>query len=222
MFKILGVTNRGFFSGRAPFLKQLEAIAAAGIDGIILREKDLDAGEYLDLAEAAREICARYGVPFIVHGFTASARGLGVRAIQLPWEQFKALVSGPGAGGLSPDGGETGGLSLGVSVHSPEDARFAAERGASWLVAGNVFESPCKPGLPGKGPGFLAAVCGAASGVSSIPVYGIGGVTVHTIAGLARTGAAGACLMSSLMESPDPAALLQGLRDSLPGEAAGG
>ncbi|MDR1059515.1 MAG: thiamine phosphate synthase [Treponema sp.] len=222
MFKILGVTNRGFFSGRASFLKQLEAIAAAGIDGVILREKDLDAGEYLDLAGAAREICLRYGVPLIIHGFIAAARSLGVSAVQLPWDRFRALVSGPGAADLPAGGGETAGLSLGVSVHSPEDARFASERGASWLVAGNVFESPCKPGLPGRGPEFLAAVCGAVSGVSPVPVCGIGGVTVHTIAGLARTGAAGACLMSSLMESPDPAALLKRLRDSLRGEAAGG
>jgi thiamine-phosphate pyrophosphorylase len=43
-------------------------------------------------------------------------------------------------------------------------------------------------------------------------VYGIGGITGNNIAAVAKTGAAGACLMSSLMQSPDPAALVKSLR----------
>jgi thiamine-phosphate pyrophosphorylase len=46
-------------------------------------------------------------------------------------------------------------------------------------------------------------------------VYGIGGITADNIAAVAKTGAAGACLMSSLMQAPEPAALAAGLRSRL-------
>jgi thiamine-phosphate pyrophosphorylase len=97
---------------------------------------------------------------------------------------------------------------VGVSVHSSEEARYAAEHGAAYLIAGHVFTTDCKKGLEGRGLEFLNDVCG----VVHIPVYGIGGITEHNIAAVAKTGAAGACLMSSLMQSPNPAALVEDLR----------
>ncbi|MEI3276573.1 MAG: hypothetical protein V8R57_02460 [Evtepia sp.] len=42
----------------------------------------------------------------------------------------------------------------------------------------------------------------------SLPVYAIGGITADRVPELQAAGAAGACLRSSLMLAPDPAAEL--------------
>jgi thiamine-phosphate pyrophosphorylase len=84
-----------------------------------------------------------------------------------------------------------------VSIHSLSEALSAAEGGASWLIAGNVFASACKPDAPARGLAFLAEVCRAAA---PLPVYAIGGITRGNIAQAQDAGAAGACLRSACME----------------------
>ena len=45
----------------------------------------------------------------------------------------------------------------------------------------------------------------------SIPIFAIGGITGDNIADVRNAGAAGACLMSSLMLCPDPERLIKEL-----------
>ena len=47
---IYAISNRTFFSGREEYLAQIERVAAAGPDGFILREKDLNPEIYKELA----------------------------------------------------------------------------------------------------------------------------------------------------------------------------
>ena len=69
--------------------------------------------------------------------------------------------------------GELDGFSqVGASVHSVEDALEAQAMGASYLVAGHIFPTSCKEGVPPRGLSFLKEVCQAVK----IPVYAIGGI----------------------------------------------
>ena len=53
-------------------------------------------------------------------------------------------------------------------------ADVAAEKlGADYLIAGHIFNTPCKQGTPGRGLDYLRRVCESVS----IPVFGIGGIT---------------------------------------------
>jgi thiamine-phosphate pyrophosphorylase len=205
MFKIIAVTNRRL-CGPEPgaFSARLEALAAAGIDALILREKDLPPPEYEALARKAAAVCARHGVPFIPHSFIETAQNLDCGKLHLSWELFQK--------GICP--ADSAGLALGVSVHSAEEARYAEDRGAARLIAGHVFPTDCKKGLEARGLDFLAKACASVR----IPVYGIGGITEENIALLPRTGAAGACFMSSLMKCADPANLIARLRERTAGD----
>ena len=194
MFEILAVTNRLLCAGgKDAFLRQIEKITACGVKALILREKDLALKDYTDLARDVMALCAAKNVRFIVHSYIEAALDLHCPFLHLPWSAFV----------LREKIGEKGSLSFGVSVHSLEEARLAIERGASWLIAGHIFQTKCKQGLDGRGLEFLAALCK----ISTIPVYGIGGINEDNIATIAKTGAAGACLMSSLMQSEDPSVL---------------
>jgi thiamine-phosphate pyrophosphorylase len=202
-FSIIAVTKR-LLCGTSPgaFLAQIEAVAAVGVTALILREKDLSPPDYEALSRQTAAVCARHGIPFIPHNFIESARTLNCGRLHLSWETFRLLAEGKNATGSLP------GIALGVSVHSVDEAKYAADRGAAWLIAGHVFPTDCKKGLEARGIEFLSGVCAAAA----IPVYGIGGITEGNIALVPGTGAAGVCLMSSLIESKDPAGLLERLR----------
>lgn len=201
MFEFLAITNRQICTtgpqGKTGFLAQVGKIAASGVKAVFLREKDLALNDYLDLARTVLGICEAKNVQFIVHSQPQAALELGC-ALHLPWNGFKENH-------LSS---EKNACSFGVSVHSTEEAAFAIAHGASWLIGGHIYTTQSKEGLKGRGPEFLAELCK----LSPLPVYGIGGITEQNIAAIAKTGAAGACLMSSLMQSPDPCALIAALR----------
>jgi thiamine-phosphate pyrophosphorylase len=182
---------------RGDFLSQLEAVAASGVWGLMLREKDLAEDEYTALARRAAEFCARHGTVLIVHGFSAAARTLG-GWLHLPFPAFLR----------SREAGEDfGGFSLGLSVHSPEEARCAAAQGAAYAVAGHIFQTGSKPGPP-RGLPFLARICTE----TPILVYAIGGISETNIGAVRKAGAAGVCLMSPFMEGGDPAAYVEKLK----------
>jgi thiamine-phosphate pyrophosphorylase len=208
VFGLIAVSNRLLCrEGPDGFIPRIEKIAASGIDALILREKDLVPGEYEALARDVSALCAGRCVRFIPHTFINAAFSTGSRCLHLPWDGFRSVLSDPAGGSVL----KKQGLSFGVSVHSVEEALKAQEQGASWVIAGHVFATDCKQGLDPRGPEFLAGVCRAVR----VPVYAIGGVSEHTISAAAKTGAAGACIMSSLMQSPDPAAVVAELRSRL-------
>ena len=89
MFELLCVTSRTLCRG--DFLGQMERVAAARPAGIILREKDLPPPEYKKLAVAVMDLCARHGVPCILHSFVGEALELGAPAIHLPLPALRSL-----------------------------------------------------------------------------------------------------------------------------------
>ena len=195
MSDILCVTNRKLC--REDFLTRMERIAACHPAGIILREKDMTAEEYEELAAAVMKLCARHGVKCILHSFSAVAISLRADAVHLPLHLLREL----------PREQKARFAILGASCHSVEDALEARELGCTYITAGHVFETDCKKGLPGRGLEFLRKVCAAVD----IPVYGIGGIAAGNIALVRSAGAGGACLMSSLMETEDVAGLMRAM-----------
>lgn len=178
-------------------MRRIETIAACHPAGIVLREKDLSPAEYMALAQRVMEICRNHGVNCILHSFADAALALQAEAIHLPLPVLRELP---------PEKRERFRF-RGASCHSVSQAREAEELGCTYITAGHVFETDCKKGLPGRGLPFLEQVCGAVS----VPVYAIGGISPENMAQVRRAGAAGACLMSSLMVSGDVAGLLRSM-----------
>ncbi len=124
MFEIVCVTARALCPG--DFLSQLERVAAAGVDKIILREKDMPEPAYKALAAQALALCRRYGVECAVHNFPQTAKELGAPALHLPLPRLRELT--PAERGEFP--------TLGASCHSLEDVREAVELGCSYGTQG--------------------------------------------------------------------------------------
>ena len=196
MFELVSVTHRGLCTDDLP--RRVGQLCRGGISRVILREKDLSEAEYEALA---RRVLAAGGDKVVLHHFPQVCQRLGVPRLHLSLKELEACPQ-------LRDRVEL----LGVSVHAPEEAVRAQALGADYVTAGHVFDTDCKKGLPGRGLDFLRAVCGSVD----IPVYAIGGIGPDSLADVARTGAAGACLMSGLMTCPNPAETVQELREKLP------
>ena len=185
---VVAVTNRSLCT--RPFLEQVERVCAFQPAALILREKDLDESAYEALAADVLAICNRHRVPCVLHSFLDVAKRLGVKQIQLPlWKLEEAAADA----NRPLDSFSR----IGASVHSVEDARRAGQLGASYLIAGHIFATGCKPGIPPRGLAFLREVCRAAS----VPVYAIGGISLdpEQIQSVLSCGAAGVCIMSGMM-----------------------
>lgn len=188
--RLICVTNRHLFDvedagGEPSFLARLERIAAAHSAAIVLREKDMEEGDYEALAREVQRICRRHQVPFIAHTYARVAAQLGADGLHLPLPLLRRLR----------ESGEALPAHLGTSCHSLEDVREAEQLGCSYLIAGHIYATSCKPGLPPRGLAFLREVTAA----TELPVYAIGGITPARLREVLAAGAAGGCAMSSLM-----------------------
>ena len=168
------------------------------LDAVILREKDLDPKEYLELAKTIKKVCENKGMKFIINTFIDVARELKVGSIQLPLDIFRN------------EHDETSYFDpIWVSVHSVEEAIEAEKLGADLIIYGNVFETACKPGAGPKGLKELERVCSSVD----IPVLGIGGINVENASSVVKAGARGVCIMSGLMDTDRPSDLISRIRD---------
>lgn len=191
---IIAVTDRR--NCPYPFFEQMIRIAEARPRMIILREKDLPEHDYLILAEKCMEICRGYDVPLCVNSFINVASELGITNIQLPMPLLRIHSSEL-----------TTFDCVGASVHSLREATEAAELGATRLIFGHIFQTRCKFGMEPRGLDTLTEICENVD----LPVFAIGGITADNASFAIEHGAAGICLMSSLMTSKDPASIISSI-----------
>lgn len=184
---VIAVSNRKLCT--RPFLEQIEIVCQYRPQALILREKDLSEKEYAILGEETVQICRKYSVPCIYHTFYEEAQRVGIKNIHLPLWKLREL---------SMSGRQEEFEQIGTSIHSVEEAQEAEKLGASYITAGHIFQTDCKPDLKPRGLEFLKKVCNSVS----VPVYAIGGIHLEKqqLAEIHGAGAKGACIMSALMK----------------------
>jgi thiamine-phosphate pyrophosphorylase len=201
-------------------LGKIEAAAAAGVDWIQLREKDLPGKDITALArEAMRRVTQppslacrtpRNLVPRILINdrldvaLAECAAGVHLGENSLPVKEAKRLIDAAIPGRSVADDFLTG-----VSCHSLAAAQAAASAGADYLFFGPVFTTPSKAAFgPPQGLDLLAKVCRSVS----IPVLAIGGVTLENAATCLASGAAGIAAIRLFQDSADLTQLVASLR----------
>lgn len=196
--RLYAVTDRAWV-GRQTLCQQVEAALQGGVTCVQLREKHLDRDAFLAEARQICALCRRYGVPFIVNDDLDVALACGADGIHVGQDDMPAAEVRRRAGRR---------LIVGVSAHTPEEARLAEAAGADYLGAGAVFGSATKTDASLLTPAGLQAVCAAVH----IPVVAIGGVNARNILQLQGSGAAGAAVVSGIFGAPDITAACRALR----------
>ena len=181
-FKKICVTNR-HLTDRSLYEQLKIVFAISKPDIVILREKDLSEDEYRELAYKVKLLCDLYSVRLIVNKYYKIARELGT-VVQLSIADYESNIE-------SLDG-----LKAWVSVHSLQEALRVSCAGANAIIAGHIYETDCKKGLPGRGINFLTSIIEKVD----VPVYAIGGIDEFNIEEVSSAGASGACQMSFYMK----------------------
>lgn len=91
---------------------------------------------------------------------------------------------------------------LGVSVHSPEEARGVGA-GADYLLVGTLFPSASHRGGAVGGLDLIRDVWE----VRRLPLLGIGGITPVRVPGVLDAGAYGVAVRGAIWDAPDPAGM---------------
>ncbi|WP_418792111.1 thiamine phosphate synthase [Phosphitispora sp. TUW77] len=198
--EIFIVTNRALTNGR-PLVSVCKEAIAAEVNAIILREKDLSPAELYALGTQISDICAGTKTKLIINSsvetaIACKADGIHLGKGSLPLKAVREMV---------PD------KIIGVSVHSTAEAVQAQTDGADYILAGHIFHTRSKHGLPGKGPDFIVSIKSAVT----LPVIAIGGINPKNANIVVRADADGIAVMSLAMEADDITGTIKALRESI-------
>lgn len=189
------ITNRKLVEPKK-FLPIIEEAAGGGVGTIILREKDLNYTELLELALKVKAITSQ--VSLIINGNIQIAREIKADGVQMGFKDFmEKKADFPGL--------------VGVSVHSLEEAQLAEQKGADYLLASHIFPTDCKKGLAPRGISWLKEVTSR----TKVPVVALGGIKLENIKSVFEAQASGAALMSEIMCAPDVTKLITDLKNEI-------
>jgi thiamine-phosphate pyrophosphorylase len=193
------ITDRTRLSRGEELVSVLGRVAAAGVEMVQVRERDLRAGELEVLVTEAIRRTADRGVKILVNdrldvALACGAAGCHLPVAGLPVKEVRR-VSPPG-------------FLIGVSTHHLEEAIVAEANGADFLVFGPVFPTTSKPGAPSAGVLALADVARSVR----IPVFALGGITPERVEEVASAGVAGVAGISAFTSEDSLRRLMEALR----------
>lgn len=189
-------------AGPRDLAELLDAVIRGGGRMVQLRDKSAPSGSLVALAERLRARCREAGVTFIVNDRVDLAVAVDADGVHLGQDDLPPRLARPLL---------RRGMILGVSTHSPEQARRAQADGADYVAVGAMFPTRTKPDFELVGPELVRAV----RGEIRVPLIGIGGITVANAGDVIRAGADGVSVISAVCAAPDPAAASADFLDAI-------
>ena len=167
---------------------------AAGFSAVMIREKDLEGQELLDLATPLASICREFQRPFLVNdridvALALSGAGAHIGSAGMELADARRLLGRERI--------------LGYSAHEVAEAGNALDQGADYVTLSPVFASRSKPDLFPRGIRFLEE---AMTTLHGRPVLALGGIEPENLGAIKTAGAHGAAVMGTMMRAEDPLA----------------
>lgn len=195
--KLYTFVDTAYLNGRAPaFIAQ--QLCDGGADLIQLRAKNSPVEEIRLMSEAILPITKRANVGLVINDHLSVARQVGAELCHLGQEDFSDLGQTHVSNLLESSSIR---LQIGLSTHSPEQARRALAAGADYIAIGPVYATGTKPGVK---PVTLDYVRWAAENVT-LPWFAIGGINLKNIDDVLAAGARRICVVSSILNCDDVA-----------------
>jgi thiamine-phosphate pyrophosphorylase len=194
--KLYTFVDTAYLQGRAPELVA-QQLCDGGSDLIQLRAKDVWADEIRRVAERVLPVTKRANVGLVINDHLDIAGDLGAEFCHLGQEDFFDA----GHTHVSQLSTLHSQLKIGLSTHSPEQAKRALAAGPDYLAIGPVFATATKPGAK---PVTLEYVRWAAANVT-VPWFAIGGINLSNLSEVLAAGAKRVCVVSGILNAPDVA-----------------
>ncbi|WP_066369301.1 thiamine phosphate synthase [Neobacillus fumarioli] len=184
----------------------LKEAIAGGITFFQFREKGngaLKDAEKYALAKQLQNICKIKQIPFIVNDDIELAIKIGADGVHIGQEDEPVQVVRD----------KIGNKILGVSVHTEEEAIAAIRGGADYFGIGPIFPTTTKEDAkPARGPVLIQEL--RRKGYT-IPIVGIGGITVENAASVVKAGANGVSVITAISQVASPREAAKALRKKI-------
>ncbi|MEW1721340.1 thiamine phosphate synthase [Streptomyces sp. NPDC093109] len=173
----------------------LDAVLAAGVDIVQLRQKGLEAAEELDHLRVFADACRRHGRLLAVNDRADVAHAIGSDVLHLgqgdlPVPAARAI--------LRPR------TLVGRSTHAEAEVDAAvAEPGVDYFCTGPCWPTPTKPGRHAPGLGLVRY---AAALAPARPWFAIGGIDAGNLDEVLDAGARRIVVVRAITEADDPGA----------------
>jgi thiamine-phosphate pyrophosphorylase len=192
--KLYTFIDTAYLHGRVPEIVA-QQLCDGGSDLIQLRAKKSSLAEIRAMAEKILPITRQSGVGLVINDHLDIARDLGAEFCHLGQEDFFDAgfknVAELKVGDFKPG--------IGLSTHSPDQAKRALAADADYLAIGPVFATGTKPSAK---PVTLDYVRWAAANVN-LPWFAIGGVNLANLDDVLTAGATRVCVVSAILNAPD-------------------
>lgn len=183
------VTDRRWL-GDETLCRQVEQALKGGATFIQLREKQLKEEAFAEEAKSVKELCRRYGVPFVINDNVKIAESVGADGVHVGQQDMEAACVRSAIGNEKI---------LGVSVQTVEQAKSAEAAGADYLGVGAVFSTGSKADAVEVTYEVAKEICEAVN----IPVIAIGGINIRNITELSGLGVCGVAVISAILGAED-------------------
>jgi thiamine-phosphate pyrophosphorylase len=199
--RLLVITDRAATRGR-PLRDVVRAALAGGARLVQLREKDLDGGDLLALAEPLVADCHGAGAELLVNDRIDVALAAGADGVVLPADSFPTEVARRLLGADAR---------IGRSTHSRSEVDRAAREGCDFVLFGPVHATPAKAAF-GPPQGIERLREASARGIAA---FAVGGLTARNAAAALAAGAYGVAVIREVMNAADPRRAVRALLAAL-------
>jgi thiamine-phosphate pyrophosphorylase len=199
--------DTAYLHGRDP-ADVTRQLCEGGSDIIQLRAKGAAPAEVQQLAEQILPITRSAGVWLVINDHPKVALKTGAPCCHLGQEDFFEA-------GYRMAAQVTGcprQMALGLSTHSPEQARRALQAEPDYIAIGPVYATGTKPAAK---PVTLDYVRWAAANVQ-IPWFAIGGINLANLDDVLAAGATRICVVSAILNASNLAAACAAIKARLP------
>jgi thiamine-phosphate pyrophosphorylase len=194
------ITDRRQFPGdhhaqEQRLLAKIAECAAAGVEYVQLREKDLDIRALEELAHKTMAVLGGSRTQLLINSRTDVALACGAHGVHLPASDLAASE----VRSIFARAGRSEPV-IGVSTHSASEVASAEAHGASFAVFGPVFE---KSGSANpEGLEQLRQICHRTEAAQPpMPVWALGGITLENAQQCVEAGAAGIAAIRLFQEN---------------------
>jgi len=167
-----------------------EQVILGGARIIQVRNKISSSREFYDDALEVKKITTHFGIPLIINDRVDIARAVKADGVHLgqddlPFAAARRLIGQD--------------MILGASVHSMEEYQATLAGEPDYLGVGTIYPSQTKIGLKERGLELIKEL----RRVTTLPMVGIGGITVDNAAAVIQAGANGVAVISGLLDTDD-------------------
>jgi thiamine-phosphate pyrophosphorylase len=211
--RLYAFVDTAYLRGRAPEIVA-QQLCDGGADLIQLRAKNASRDGIRQMATQILPVTRRAGVGLVINDHWELARDIGSELCHLGQEDFFGAGHRHVSELQTPNSKlqtQNPQLRVGLSTHSPEQARRAMAAGAEYLAIGPVYATGTKPQAQ---PVTLDYVRWAAAHVT-LPWFAIGGVTLSTLDAVLAAGARRVCVVSAILNADNVAKACREFRGRL-------